>query len=264
MAAKAPEDFDVARLREAISVTYERVAREPEGEFHFHRGRAYAIDYLGYDADELDGVPSASVARFAGVGNPLRIGPIAAGETVLDHACGAGLDLLLAAHRVGANGRAIGVDITPAMRAVAQRSVLAAHLGERVEVRAGSYEDLPVESNSVDVVISNGVVNLAPDKRRVFDEIWRVLRPGGRLYLADVVVARELKLETRQRPELWAACIAGALPERELVPLTSDAGFVDQRTQRYFDCFAGTSAEDKVSRDLRVRSVNVFARKPAH
>lgn len=263
MATKAPDDFDVARLREAIRITYERVAREPEGAFHFHRGRAYAIDYLGYDAAELANVPSASVDRFAGVGNPLRVGPIAPGETVLDHACGAGLDLLLAAHRVGAQGRAIGVDITPAMRAVAERSALEANLGERVDVRAGSYEDLPVESRSVDVVISNGVVNLAPDKRRVFDEIWRVLRPGGRLYLADVVVARELKLEARQRPELWAACIAGALPERELAPLTSEVGFVEQRTVGYFDCFAGTSAEDKVSPDLRVRSLNFFARKPA-
>jgi SAM-dependent methyltransferase len=159
-------------------------------------------------------------------------------------------------------GRAIGVDITAGMRAVAQRAAYQAGLDQRVTIRAGSYEDLPVLSNSIDVVISNGVVNLAPDKRRVFSEIWRVLKPGGRLYMADVVVARELKLETRQQPELWAACIAGALPETELGSVTAEAGFVDAQSMQHFDCFAGTSAVDKVSRDLHVRSVNFFARKP--
>lgn len=262
MATTAPAGFDVALLREAIRTTYERVALDPSGVFHFHRGRAYAVDVLGYDGAELDSLPLHATERFAGVGNPLKIGPIEPGETVLDHACGAGMDLLLAARRVGITGRAIGVDITSGMRAVAQRAAYQAGLAERVTIRAGSYENLPVLSSSIDVVISNGVVNLAPDKRRVFSEIWRVLKPGGRLYMADVVVARELKLETRQQPELWAACIAGALPEAELVTVTNEAGFVDARASEHFDCFAGTSAEHKVSRDLRVRSVNFFARKP--
>jgi arsenite methyltransferase len=263
MATSAPANFDVAQLRDAIHTTYERVARDPGGAFHFHRGRAYAVERLGYDGAELDTLPSEATERFAGVGNPLQIGPIAAGEVVLDHACGAGMDLLLAARRVGPSGRAIGVDITAGMRAAAQRAVAQAGLGDRVVIHAGSYDDLPVPSASVDVVISNGVVNLSPDKRRVFAEIWRVLRPGGRLYLADVVVARELKLETRQRPELWAACIAGALPERELTELADEAGFVEGRPLAYFDCFAGTSAEHVVSQDLHVRSLNFFARKPA-
>lgn len=262
MATMAPSGFDAARLREAIRVTYERVARDPSGDFHFHRGRAYAVERLGYDRDELDALPREATDRFAGVGNPLQIGPVHAGETVLDHACGAGTDLLLAARRVGASGRAVGVDITPEMRAVAQRAAVSAGLAERIDVRAGSYEDLPLPSESVDVAISNGVINLAPDKRRVFAELWRVLRPGGRLYLADVVVARELKLETRMQPELWAACIAGALPDAELSVIASEAGFVDAERLRYFDCFAGTSAEHKVSRDLQVRAVNFFARKP--
>jgi SAM-dependent methyltransferase len=121
---------------------------------------------------------------------------------------------------------------------------------------------LPARSASVDVVISNGVVNLSPEKWRVFSEIWRVLRPGGRLYLADVVVARELKLEARQRPELWAACIAGALTEPELVTLCREVGFVDVKLLDRFRCFEGTSAEDKVSRDLDVHALNVFAVKP--
>ena len=262
MAFQAPSGFDVARLREAIRDTYERVALDPRGVFHFHRGRDYAVERLGYDAGELDTLPREAVERFAGVGNPLAIGPLHAGEVVLDHACGAGMDLMLAARRVGPNGRAIGVDITPGMRAVAQRAVADAGLAGRVEIREGTYEALPVASDSIDVVVSNGVVNLAPDKRRVFAEIWRVLRPGGRLHLADVVVARELKLEVREQPELWAACIAGALPERELPALLGELGFEAATPQRSFDCFAGTSAEGKVASDLRVRALNVFARKP--
>jgi arsenite methyltransferase len=262
MATTAPTGFDVARLRDAIRVTYESVARDPNGVFHFHRGRDYAIERLGYDRAELDALPPEATARFAGVGNPLQVGPIAPGETVLDHACGAGMDLLLAARRVGSSGRAIGVDITAGMRQVAERAAAQAGLDQRVTIRAGSYDDLPVLSSSVDVVISNGVVNLAPDKRAVFSEVWRVLRPGGRLYLADVVVARELKLETRLQPELWAACIAGALPETELLSLARELGFVDVQPLAHFECFAGTSAEHKVSHDLHVRAVSVFARKP--
>jgi arsenite methyltransferase len=263
MAATAPSGFDAERLRDAIRATYEQVARDPSGVFHFHRGREYAVNLLGYDAVELGSLPRTATDRFAGVGNPLQIGPVHRGERVLDHACGAGTDLLLAARRVGPSGRAIGVDVTQGMRAVAERAVVEAGLSERVEIRAGSYEELPVSTGSVDVVISNGVVNLAPDKRRVFAEIWRVLRPGGRLYLADVVVARELKLEAREQPELWAACIAGALPEAELGLLARESGLVDARVLAHFECFAGTSAEHKVSRDLHVRSVNFFARKAA-
>jgi SAM-dependent methyltransferase len=262
MATTAPSGFDVERLRNAICTTYERVAQDPHGLFHFHRGRSYAAKQLGYDAVELEALPRDATDRFAGVGNPLLIGPIHAGEVVLDHACGAGMDLLLAARRVGATGRAIGVDITTGMRHAAKSAVAEAGLVERVEIRAGSYEALPVDSASVDVVISNGVVNLSPDKPRVFSEIFRVLRPGGRLYLADVVVARELKPAARQNPELWAACIAGALREAELVELADSVGLADARTLTRFDCFAGTQAEHQSSRDLRVQGVNFFARRP--
>lgn len=262
MAFTAPSDFDLPRLQKAVHDTYERVARDPSGAFHFHRGRAYAVERLGYDDAELATLPEEATARFAGVGNPLAIGPILPGETVLDHACGAGMDVLLAARRVGPSGRVIGVDLTAGMRAVAERSALQAGLADRIQIRAGNYEDLPVASSSVDVVISNGVLNLSPDKRRVFAEIWRVLRPGGRLYLADVVVARELKLETRLKPELWAACIAGALPDGELMALSREGGFSDALELTRFRCFEGTSAGHKVSADLEVQSLNFFARKP--
>ncbi len=253
--------FDVDYLRAKVQETYDRVAREPGGSFHFHRGGDYACDYLKYDRVELAALPEECVARFAGVANPLRIGSILPGETVLDHACGAGMDLLLAARRTRTAGKAIGVDMTKAMRDSAASSALKAGLSGIVEIRGGFYEDLPVEDESVDVLISNGVINLAPDKDRVFGEIRRVLKPGGRLYMADVVV-RELKPEARENPDLWAACIAGALVEDELPDVAAAAGFTGCEIRERFDCFRNTTAETKVSKDLRVHGVNFFARKP--
>jgi arsenite methyltransferase len=262
VAATSPAGFDVARLRGQILATYDRVAREPHGEFHFHRGPVYAAEFLEYDAAELAVLPAEATARFAGVGNPLRVGPLVQGETVLDHSCGAGMDLLPAARRIGPAGRAIGVDMTPAMRASAAAGARQAGLDRIVEIRAGFLEDLPIADESVDVVISNGVVSLSPDKTQVFDEIYRVLKPGGRLHLSDVVVQRELKLEVRESPELWAACIAGALPEPELYAIAAAAGLRDGAIYERFDCFRDTSAEVKVAKDLRVHAVNFFARKP--
>ena len=262
MATTSPAGFDAERLRAQVLAIYDRVARDPGGEFHFHRGPRYAVRYLRYDADVLATLPPESTARFAGVGNPLRIGSVHRGETVLDHACGAGMDLLLAARCVGPGGRAIGVDMTPAMREVAASAARLAGLGAIVDIREGFYEQLPVDDESVDVVLSNGVVNLSPDKSQVFREIHRVLRPGGRLYLADVVVQRELKLEVRNNPDLWAACIGGALPEPELATLAAAAGLREPAIVERFDAFRGTSAEAKVSRDLYVQAVNFFARKP--
>jgi arsenite methyltransferase len=275
MAATSPIHFDVEHLREEVLRTYDRVARDPRGDFHFHRGARYASEYLGYDPMELAELPESCTARFAGVGNPLRIATVIAGlpgidpdqagpypgETVLDHACGAAMDLLLAARRVGPRGRAIGVDMTPAMRACAQASAELAGLSERVQIRAGYMESLPVDDGSVDLVISNGVVNLAPDKTRVFREIARVLRPGGRLFLADVVVQRELTLDARENPDLWAACVAGAMVESEIPALAAEAGLVDGRAVQRFDCFRDTTAEAKVAKDLFIQGVNFYARK---
>lgn len=261
MAVTCPIDFDIETLRDHVRAVYTRVAEDPTGDFHFHRGSRYAVDVLGYDAAELRQLPARATSRFAGVGNPLAIGPVAAGQTVLDHACGAGMDLLLAARRVGPTGKVIGVDMTPGMREVARLSAEEAGLADRVDIRAGMYEELPVEDGSVDVVISNGVLNLAPDKRQVFREIRRVLRPGGALYLADVVVQRELTLKARSEPELWAACIGGALLERELVTLAKEVGLAQGAIHARFFSFAGTSAEAKVSADLRISAVHFSARR---
>jgi ubiquinone/menaquinone biosynthesis C-methylase UbiE len=263
MAATCPLDFNITTLRDNVRAVYTRVANDPGGDFHFHRGLDYAVERLGYSRTELSALPSIATARFAGVGNPFMAGVLQPGEVVLDHACGAGMDLLLAARRVGPTGRAIGVDMTPRMLEHAQTAIRLADLADRVELRSGLFERLPIEDASVDVVISNGVLNLSPDKTRALAEVWRVLRPNGRLQLADVVVARELSLAARSNPELWAACVGGALPEQELHELARAAGFVDGQVVARFDCFAGTSAEARVSSDLRLAAVSFFARKPA-
>jgi arsenite methyltransferase len=263
MAAVCPTGFNVDYLRATVRATYDRVARAPRGEFHFHRGADYARDFLQYDPADIAFLPEAATARFAGVGNPLLIGPVRTGERVLDHACGAGTDLLLAARRIGPTGRAIGIDMTEAMRDCARAAAELAGVADRVEIAPGYMESLPLRDESVDLVISNGVVNLAPDKPQVFREIARVLKPGGRLYLADVVVARELTLDARENPDLWAACIAGAMVEDELPETAAACGLGHGRIAGQFNCFQGTSAEAKVARDLNVHGVNFYARKAA-
>ena len=204
MAISCPIGFDAQRLREEVSKMYSRVADDPSGDFHFHRGPGYASELLGYDAAQLAALPPESTASFAGVGNPLSVGDLSEGQTVLDIGCGAGLDLLLAAKQVGDSGHAIGVDMTTDMLARTQAAATSIGL-QQVEVRQGDAEELPVESESVDVVISNGVINLTTDKARAFSEIARVLKPGGRLQLADIVVANELSEGVRNDIDLWAS-----------------------------------------------------------
>ncbi|MCG6969053.1 MAG: methyltransferase domain-containing protein [Gammaproteobacteria bacterium] len=269
MASIAPVNFDSAFLREQVRATYDQVARNPHGDYHFHRGPQYAQTHLGYNAEELAQLPEECTARFAGVGNPIRIGEsapdivgIRPGETVLDHACGAGMDLLLAARRVGPTGHAIGVDMTPAMRECATAAAELAGMSRIVDIREGFFEDLPVADESVDVVISNGVVNLAPDKVQVFREIHRVLKPGGRLFMADVVVQRELTLDARCDPTLWAACVGGAMVENEVSEIAAEVGLSGGRVVQRFNCFYNTTAEAKVAKDLFVHAVNFYAGKP--
>jgi len=205
MAISCPVNLDVAKLREEVGETYSRLVADPGGDFHFHHGIDYACERLGYDRNELEALPTECTERFAGLGNPNRVGPIEPGETVLDIGCGAGTDLLLAARRTGPGGRVIGVDATPAMRELATANAERAGVSEQVEIRAGMAEELPVDDSSIDVVISNGVINLAPDKNVAFAEIARVLKPGGRLYLADVILSEELSQTSRSDAELWAA-----------------------------------------------------------
>ena len=185
-----------------MSKVYSRVATDPDGDFHFHRGPEYAAEFLGYDPVELAALPSECTASFAGIANPHAIAPIQPGETVVDIGCGGGTDLLLAARRVGPNGRAIGIDMTEAMR---DRALACAALSglTNVELHLADATALPLPDASVDVVISNGVLNLVPEKEKAFAEIRRILRPGGRLQLADIVLDAELGEDVRRNIDLW-------------------------------------------------------------
>jgi arsenite methyltransferase len=192
---------DVDVLREEIRRTYTDVSTDQEQEFIFPTGRGWAHE-LGYPEPELSRVPDATVESFAGVANHWALGGIERGSVVLDLGCGSGTDLLIAAQMTGPEGRAIGVDMTPAMLERATASARAMGL-ENVELHEALIETVPIDAESVDVVISNGVIDLVPDKDAVFAEIDRVLRPGGRLQLADVVIHREVSEDARQRIDLW-------------------------------------------------------------
>jgi arsenite methyltransferase len=195
-----PVDVDV--LREEIQKTYTEVSSHAAEEFIFPTGRAWAEE-IGYPQPELSNVPEATVQSFAGVANPHVLGRIDEGATVLDLGCGAGTDLLIAAQMVGPTGHVIGVDMTPAMLKVAAASAREMGVGDRVELHEGLIEHLPLPDAEVDIVISNGVIDLVPDKDAVFAEIDRVLKPGGRLQFADVVIHTEVSEDARKRIDLW-------------------------------------------------------------
>ena len=197
-----PAKVDRETLRQQISEKYTGVALEPETGFHFHTGRPLAM-MLGYDLEAVDQLPPATVESFAGVGNPFSMGALRAGEFVVDVGCGAGFDTLIAAQQVGASGRVIGVDMTDAMIKKARSSARA--LGVRhVEIRQGFAESLPVDDGIADVVISNGVINLTPDKEAALREIYRVLKPGGRFQIGDIVVHKEVPQEAKDDIDLWS------------------------------------------------------------
>jgi arsenite methyltransferase len=198
-ATEVPVDVDV--LRHEIRQTYTDVSTDRDQAFIFPTGRAWAEE-LGYPAAELARVPDATAASFAGVANPFALGALDPDEVVLDLGCGAGADLLIAAQMVGPEGRAIGIDMTPAMLDRARESAAAMGLAN-VELHESLIESLPLEDASVDVVTSNGVIDLVPDKDAVFAELDRVLRPGGRLQIADVIIHTEVSEDARKRIDLW-------------------------------------------------------------
>jgi arsenite methyltransferase len=200
--------FDPKDLESKVKAMYRSVAEDPHGEFHFEMGRAMA-ERLGYSAADLDRVPAESIESFAGVGYYFHLARLNEGETVLDLGSGSGMDTFVAALKVGPTGKVIGVDMTDEQRGKASR------LRERDGFRNVTYikgyiEDIPWSASSVDVVISNGVINLAPDKSKVFNEAFRLLKPGGRFAISDIVTEVQLPESIVCNSTLWAACIGGA------------------------------------------------------
>ena len=192
---------DVQALRHEVQVKYAEVALTPTKEFHFHTGRPLA-ERAGYPADVLDALSEECVESFAGVGNPFSLGEIRSGDMVVDVGCGAGFDSLVAGHMVGAVGRVIGVDMTPQMLTKARHNARRMK-ASNVSFRKGLAEKLPIPDGSADVVISNGVINLVPDKAAALKETLRVLKPGGRLYLADILVHKPVPDSARENIDLW-------------------------------------------------------------
>jgi SAM-dependent methyltransferase len=228
---------DIEALRASIRAEYAAVASEPDRGFHFHTGYRLAA-ILGYPQEWVESLPSDAVASMAGTGNPFALGDIRAGERVVDCGSGAGTDALIAARLVGPTGRVVGVDMTPEMLAKARANAHEAGLAN-VEFREGLLEALPVATGRADVVISNGVLNLVPDKAAALAEMHRVLRPGGRLQAADIVLERPVSSSSKENVDLWTGCIAGGLLEDELRELIARAGFVHVDILPGIDVFAG-------------------------
>ncbi len=191
-----------AVIKDEVFRMYQEVADHPESEFHFYHGRE-AAEMFGYRSEWLDRAPASAVASFAGVGNPHARSALQPGEIVLDLGSGAGLDSIIAGWQVAPDGRVIGLDLNPAMCSKATMNAAAA--GTVMDCHEGRMEDIPLPDQSVDVVLSNGVINLSFRKRRVIEEIYRVLRPGGRISITDIVSAKQLSQSIVNDPKLWAS-----------------------------------------------------------
>jgi SAM-dependent methyltransferase len=198
----AAQDSLEAALKDEILHMYQEVAENPKAEFHFYHGRE-AAELFEYRAEWLDRAPAGSVASFAGVGNPHLRSGLEPGERVLDLGSGAGLDAIIAGWLVGPAGSVVGIDLNPAMCRKAEVNAREAGIG--MECRPGRMEDIPVADGTVDIAISNGVINLSFRKRRVLQELFRVLRPGGRLSITDIVSAKQLSQSIVNDPKLWAS-----------------------------------------------------------
>lgn len=224
------------RILHAIRDMYSDVAVNPHKEFHFPTGRR-ACEALGYQPEELNAIPPMAVESFAGVGYPFRSHVIQKGDHVLDIGSGSGTDMLIAALKTGPSGTVHGLDITDSMLSKAKENIDKMGV-ENVFVVKGNTETLPLEDERFDVVTSNGVLNLVPDKKKAFREISRVLKPGGRIQIADIALKNEISEKCRLNPELWAECIVGAIPEDIYIDMLEKAGFSEIQLLDQYDYFS--------------------------
>jgi SAM-dependent methyltransferase len=252
--------LDTGELEQRVKRMYEEVALEPEREFHFETGRPLA-ERLGYRSEDLDRIPAAAIDSFAGVGYFLDLAAIAPGERVLDLGSGSGMDSFLATLAVGPDGVVVGVDMTEHQLAKAARLAREGGIAN-AEFRRGYIERPPVDDGGFDCVISNGVINLSPDKPAVFAAAARALRPGGRLALADIVSAAQLPEGVTCDASLWAACIGGAMPRDGYRAAIEAAGF-EIETWRENEAYRFVSERaDNATQKYGVKSVSLLARRP--
>ncbi|MEE8198825.1 MAG: methyltransferase domain-containing protein, partial [Thermoplasmata archaeon] len=246
----------------AVQNLYTEVAMRPDKEYHFPLGRE-ALEYVGYPREDLDRLPPTATESFAGVGYPFVAEVIREGDVVLDIGSGSGTDVLYSTLKVGPRGKVYGLDITPAMLEKARKNAKAMH-AHNVEILEGNATDIPLPDASVDVVTSNGVLNLVPDKEAAFREILRVLKPGGRLQLADIIVQEDVGAVCGINPQLWADCIGGAAVETEYMETIQQAGFVDVQVLTRLDYFARSSSDatKRITRTFGAESVALTARRP--
>lgn len=255
--------FTRERVIAAVREMYTAVATAPEGPYHFPVGRSACIA-VGYVEADLEGVPPEALASFAGVGCPFRAGAIRPGDRVLDLGAGAGTDSCIAARLAGPRGRVYALDMTAAM--LERLHALNARSGiDNLEVLEGSAEAIPLPDASVDAVTSNGVLNLVPDKRKAAAEIFRVLKPGGRVQIADIVIASPVDADCKTDPRLWAECVVGATVDEDYLALFRDAGFEDVAVVRTHDYFAlSRSAETRaIAARFGARAVEIGMRRAA-
>lgn len=255
--------FSKEQVKEAVKAMYGSVADDPHQGFHFPVGRRAALA-LGYPKEELDRLPLAVLDRFLGVGYPFRAGVIGPGDTVLDIGSGSGTDTLIASRMVGETGKVWALDMTPDMLTRLRETLEEGGI-DHVETIEADAENIPLPDNSVDVVTSNGVLNLVPDKRKAFAEIFRVLKPEGRVQLADIVIKRPVPLGGRSDPKLWAECVVGASVDEDYLELFRETGFADVEVLAEFDYFAESPSADtrRIASGLGARSIDVVMRRPA-
>ena len=249
--------LDTQDLERRVKEMYREVADEPHKEFHFETGRGLA-ERLGYPSRELDAIPSEAIESFAGVGYYFDLAAIRPGETVVDLGSGSGMDSFLAAHQVGPAGRVVGIDMTDAQLEKATR-LARGHGVANVEFRNAHIEQLSLEDACADVVISNGVVNLSPAKERVFAEAARVLRPGGRLAIADIVTDTQLPVGVTCDASLWAACIGGAMQRDDYRDAIESAGFELQDIRENDEYRFVSERAENATRKYGVKSVSLLA-----
>jgi arsenite methyltransferase len=251
--------LDTAELKQRVQSMYEEVALEPGREFHFETGRPLA-ERLGYAPADLDRIPAQAIDSFAGVGYFLDLAALAPGERVLDLGSGSGMDSFLAALATGSEGRVIGIDMTDAQLAKARRL---GHEGDfdGVEFREGYIETPPVDEASVDCVISNGVINLSANKPAVFAAAARVLRPGGRMALADIVTAQQLPEGVTCDAALWAACIGGAMQRDGYREAIEAAGFAIEAWRENSAYRFVSDRADNATQKYGVTSISLLARR---